>query len=343
MPWQTNKEQPVRRAGRRLVAVLACLALFAVASAPPAGAKPGRVALGAFIPHADENPSLIESFGNEVGWDPVIVTSFKTFDQAPIYYPQLNGIRARGAVPMITWEPQTSSEGRISLAKIARGRYDGYLGDAARTAAAWEKPLMIRFGQEMNGAWYPWSPAHGNPARSFVAAWRHIVRVFRREGADNVKWIWTPYVNANGRLGFTRFYPGDRYVDWVGLDGYNWGGRFPWMSFRELYAGSYRKLLRLSSRPVMIGEVGCGEAGGSKARWVRLMFHRDILRMSRIRAVVWFDDGDPRGKGDLSVDTSPSALTSFRRWTDRPLYAVNRSELLRTPRRFGRGARRASR
>jgi beta-mannanase len=198
---------------------------------------------------------------------------------------------------------------------------------------------MIRFGQEMNGSWYPWSAAAGNPASSFVSAWRHIVRVFRREGARNVKWIWAPYVNANGRLGFKRFYPGDRYVDWVGLDGYNWGGRFPWMSFRELYDSSYSTLLRISSRPVMISEVGCGEAGGHKARWIRLMLRRDVPRMSRIRAVVWFDSGDPKGKGDLGVDTSAAALASFRRWTDRPLYATSRRELLRTPRRFRRSGR----
>jgi beta-mannanase len=334
MQSQMNKRRRTPRGPQRLAATAAAMVALALATASCASAQRAPVALGAYIPHADENPSLIDSFGNQVGWNPVIVTSFKTFDQAPIYYPQLNGIEAHGAVPMVTWEPQTSDEGRIKLSKIARGDYDGYVGDAARTAAAWGKPLMIRFGQEMNGSWYPWSPAAGNPARSFVSAWRHVVGIFRREGARNVKWVWTPYVNANGRLGFTRFYPGDRYVDWVGLDGYNWGGRFPWMSFRELYAGSYDKLVHISERPVMIGEVGCGEVGGNKARWVRLMFRRDVPRMSRIRAVVWFDDGDPKGKGDLSVDTSAGALASFRRWTDRPIYAADKRELLRTPRLF---------
>lgn len=328
------------RGSRRIFGLLAVLAsLLACAwTVPPAGtaASGDRIALGAFIPNADENPSLIDAFEHEVGWRPVIVQSFKTFDQAPIYFPQLEGIRNNGAVPMITWEPQTSSEERISLAKIAGGYYDGYLKDAARAAASWRRPLMIRIGQEMNGSWYPWSPAYGNSARSFVRAWRHIVNVFRREGAHNVKWVWTPYVLTDGDLPFARFYPGDRYVDWAGLNGYNWGGRFAWKSFSELFARSYHKLMRLTSRPLIIGEVGCGEIGGNKAAWVRAMFRHDVPRMSHIRAVVWFDHTDP--KGDLRIDTSGTALHAFRRWTGAPIYAASRKFLSRTPDRLARSS-----
>src|SRR4249919_736823 len=190
---QANEGERGCGRGPEIVATL-LLTLLAWLLAPLAAASAAPVALGSYIPYADENPALIDSFADEVGWNPVIVTSFKTFDQAPVYYPQLDAIHDRGAVPMVTWEPQTSSEGRISLAKIARGDYDVYVGDAARAAAGWNHPLMIRFGQEMNGSWYPWSPASGNSARSFVHAWRHIVRVFRREGARKVEWVWAPYV-----------------------------------------------------------------------------------------------------------------------------------------------------
>jgi hypothetical protein len=139
-------------------------------------------------------------------------------------------------------------------------------------------------------------------------------------------------VETDENIPFGRFYPGDRYVDWAGVDGYNWGGRFPWKSFRDLYARSYRDLLRLTNRPLMIGEVGCGEVGGSKSSWLRLMFRRDLPRMSHFRAVVWFDDTDE--KGDLRIDTSSSALHSFRRWTSAPLYESSRRRLLSTPRQL---------
>lgn len=328
---QANEEERGRGHAREIVATL-LLTLLAWLLAPLGAASAHPMALGSYIPHADENPALIDSFAQEVGWDPVIVTSFKTFDQAPVYFPQLDAIRNHGAIPMITWEPQTSSEGRISLAKIARGDYDGYIGDAARAAAAWDKPLMIRIGQEMNGSWYPWSPAFGNSARSYVHAWRHIVRVFRREGAGRVDWVWTPYVKTENNLPFKRFYPGDRYVDWAGVDGYNWGGKFEWKSFHELFARSYRKLVRLTSRPLMIGEVGCGEGGGSKARWLRRMLRHDLPRMPHFRAVAWYDQVDE--KGDLRVDTSGAALRAFRRWTNQPLYTADRRYLLQTPARL---------
>jgi hypothetical protein len=311
------------------------LALLAFLQLPVgATANTAPVALGSYIPHADESPGLIDSFARQVGWDPLILTSFKTFDQAPIYYPQLNGAREHGAIPMITWEPQTSSEERIDLGKIVAGNYDGYIGDAARAAAVWGNPMMIRFGQEMNGSWYPWSPASGNSAHSYVRAFRHIVTLFRREGANNVQWVWTPYVETDNDLPFERFYPGDRYVDWAGLDGYNWGGRFAWKSFHELFSQSYRQLVRLTSRPMMIGEVGCGEVGGNKARWLRLMLRQEIPRMPHLRAVLWFDQIDE--KGDLRVDTSHAALASLRRWTSKPLFESNRKLLLRTPRRLPR-------
>jgi hypothetical protein len=335
----TGKGRSTPRWGRTIVAIL--LILFAwllVPSGAVAHHRPG-VALGAFIPHGDESPAAIDAFSRQVGWRPTVVASFKTFDQDPIYIPQLNSIREGGAIPMITWEPQTSTGEGIDLAHIARGSYDDYIASAARVAANWGKPLMVRFAEEMNGGWYPWSPAHGNSARSYVRAWRHVVRIFRREGADNVQWVWTPYVKGAGDMSFARFYPGDRYVDWAGVDGYNWGGRFPWKSFHALFASSYRQLTRLTSRPLMIGEVGCGEIGGNKPGWVRRMFRRVLPRMSRFRAVVWFDDTDP--KGNLRVDSSTAALDSFRRWTNRPYYRVSRRQLLRTPERLlldGRGS-----
>jgi Glycosyl hydrolase family 26 len=316
--------------------LLTIVALFTA----PAGAAGHKIALGAYIPHADESSGLIDSFGQEVGRRPSIVNSFKTFDQIPIYPPQLDGIAEAGAIPMITWEAQTSSEGRIDLAAIAHGSYDGYISSAAETAAEWGRPMMIRFSQEMNGFWYPWSPAAANSANSYVAAWRRIVRVFRREGADNVKWVWTPYVETEHTLSMRRFYPGDHFVDWAGLDGYNWGGSFEWKSFRTLFAASYRKLLTFTNRPLMVGEVGCGEFGGNKSRWLRLMLRRDLPRMTHIRAVLWYDQIDP--KGDLRVDTSGSALRSLRRWTAAPLYSADRRAVLRTPRRLPSSPRQGS-
>ena len=101
---------------------------------------------------------------------------------------------------------------------------------------------MLRFAHEMNLLSSDWGPGkEGNTASSYVDAWRHIVTIFRQEGADNVKWVWAPNVDYGGRP-FTQFFPGDEWVDYVALDGYNWGatGGESWETFSQIFASSYR-------------------------------------------------------------------------------------------------------
>ena len=297
----------------------------------PAGAKARAVSVGAYVSDADNNPELIDHFNAQVGRDAAIVLTYKSWEQAPIVVEQLDGIWNHGAVPMITWEPWTASEAGIPLGWIAAGRYDGYVRQAAQSAAAWDKPLMIRFGQEMNGDWFPWG---GSPA-AFKAAWRHLVKVFRQAGADKVRWVWNPYVNSRGgTLPFTKYYPGAEWVDWAGLDVVNWGGRFQWRSFNEIAGASYNQLTNLTSKPIIIGEAGTGELGGSKAHWLSRMLRTYIPRMKQVRAVAFWSKDDPRG--DLRVDSSAAALNAVRRALGAPLYASSRGALLRTPLWLGR-------
>ena len=190
---------------------------------------------------------MIDSFAQQVGWKPVILDSFKTFDQAPIYHPQLDAMRASGAVPMITWEPQTSSEGRITLAKIARRRYDGYSPsspDGGGLGQADDDPL--RPGDER--LLVPVVAGLRQLGPLLRQAWRHIVRVFRREGANNVKWVWTPYVETDNNLPFRRFYPGDATSTGPASTATTGAVKFAWKSFRELFARSYRRACSDSPR-----------------------------------------------------------------------------------------------
>ena len=90
-----------------------------------------------------------------------------------------------GAVPLVQMDPDN-----ISVAAIASGKYDGYLSDYAEAVRAYRHPVILSFGHEMNGNWYPWGYKHTSPA-VFVAAWRHVVKLFRALGARNVTWLWT--------------------------------------------------------------------------------------------------------------------------------------------------------
>jgi membrane-bound metal-dependent hydrolase YbcI (DUF457 family) len=307
-------------------AVILTLAIGASAFAAERAEATPEVGVGAYISGADQDPLLIDDFSAEVGRPVSFLVSYKAWSQTPFVHDQLDGIWEHGAIPTITWEPWEQS-----LDGIARGDYDGYVWDAAVAAAAWDKPLMIRFGQEMNGDWFAWG---GHP-NAFKAAWRHLVRVFRAAGAYKVRWVWNPYVNSrNGQLPFAPFFPGNRWVDWVGLDVINWGGLNPWRTFGQILGRSYRDLTKLSSKPVIIAEAGSGEQGGSKAQWLSSMLRRNIPDMPHVRAVAFWSAADPRG--DLRVDSSPASLAAVRRGLSKPLYGSSRWRLLRTPARLGR-------
>jgi beta-mannanase len=172
----------------------------------------------------------------------------------------------------------------------------------------------------MNGNWYPWaSGVNGNTSASFIAMWRHVHDIFAKEGASNVRWIWSPNVDFAGATPLESLYPGDAYVDWVGLDGYNWGmvnGWTPWHSFTDLFGASYARITRLTNKPVIIGEMSSVEsgapAGQSKATWISSALGVELPNnFPRVRAFVWFDQNNG-GQRDWRIDSSPDSLAAFR-------------------------------
>jgi len=309
---------------------LSSAAVLAIGLLPaPARAMPSKISLGAYIPGGARDPSLIDAYSSAVGQNPVIVSTYVQWPQRMFGRGELESIWNRGAVPLVTWEPWTSSEKGFSLRAIARGRYDGYIRHSARAAVAWGKPILLRFAHEMNGNWYPWGTRHGNTARLYKETWRHVVGIFRRVGADNVKWVWSPYVSNGGRFVFKKYFPGNRWIDWVGLDGFNWARHGVWQSFKDIFADSYHTVSRMTSRPIMIPETGSSQVGGDKAAWVSRVLDRELPRFARIRALVWFSE---RFNGiDARVDSSPSALNALRDAITAGRYRSNRSHLLATP------------
>lgn len=313
-----------------MAAAVALLTAIVAGAAPASeGAEPPRrIALGAYIPHALEHPGMIDRYGRSTGRRPVIVSSYKQWKQQPFVSTELDGVWGHGAVPMITWEPWTLSGRSFPLRAIAAGRYDGYLRRSALAAAAWDRPILVRFAHEMNGNWYPWGRGvRGSTARAYKHAWRHVVEIFRREGADNVLWVWSPNINNSGKYPFRQYYPGDAWVDWVGPDGFNWALGREWKSFSQVFARTYAGLSRLSSRPMLICETGSSQRRGrSKAAWMRRALKLEIPRFERIEAVVWFNEKfngiDPR------VNSSRRALSAFRSVASTPRYALPRSQLL---------------
>jgi Glycosyl hydrolase family 26 len=304
-----------------LVALAGCASAGVLAGS--AGAR--NVALGAYIPDVGEHPARIDRYARLMGRSPVIVSSYKQWDSAPFVRAELRAVWSRGAIPMITWEPMSYHGRHYPLRGIARGRYDRYVRKAAEAAASWGRPVFLRFAHEMNESWYPWGPGiDGNTAHRYKVAWRRVVRIFRRTGADNVRWVWTPYANRLGGSPFERFYPGDRWVDWVGFDGFNWGYGGRSYSFGQVFGRTYRVLARLSSRPMIVAETGAYDRG--KAHWISQALRRQLPRLGRIKALVWFNH--PVNGVDLRFNSSRHAIRAFRSAARAARYRTTRRHLL---------------
>lgn len=241
---------------------------------------------------------------------------------------EFDAVRGYGAIPLFSWGPTWKPQ---IDAKIAAGADDRYLTSWAEAAKAWGHPLFLRFAWEMNGSWFPWGVGRtgvspeGNTPATFVAMWRHVYDLFRRVGADNVTWVWCPNVDARETYEpLSKLYPGNAYVNWTCLDGYN--GDSPWRSFSDLYAGTYASVTSFApSKPMLVGEVASTEQGGSKATWIANMFTTLPSLFPDIRGLLWFESADPGpgGRTDWDVNSSKSALQAVKSGISSPIYRSN--------------------
>jgi beta-mannanase len=149
---------------------------------------------------------------------------------------------------------------------------------------------------EMNGNWYPWcGTVNKNTPPDFIKAWKHLQAVFYQAGTHRLEWVWCPYCQSyptHLKNKIETYFPGDDALDWVGLDGYNWGTTQKWSSwqgFDELFAPGYSMFNNLSKKPVMIAETACTEQGGDKAQWIKEAFQALKDQFPRIAMLIWFD------------------------------------------------------
>jgi beta-mannanase len=248
----------------------------------------------------------------------------------------------QGIVPHFTWEPWNTAlsvgdANQIHLQDIIDGRWDAYIRARGAEFAAFGGPLMLRWGHEFNGNWYPWGIVNNDsdPGR-YVRAYRHVHDLVVAAGATNVQWVWcfnngsTPDASYNDPA---RSYPGDGYVDWVAIDGYNWGlapswdpsGNY-WTSFDTMFASAYDKARAIApNRPVMISETASSEDGGNKAQWISDTSASLLSgRYPDLKNVVYFDqDKEERWSGTSSA----SVQAAFRTWVNQPSMRGTGTEL----------------
>jgi beta-mannanase len=290
---------------------------------PPAGQAPlvdlgvvtSALAANSARPWQPGDLQQVNAFEQDARRHADIVMWFADWKHVANFDPrQAAAVAARGSVPEISWEPWDSSrplgaaQPDYRLSGIIGGAHDSYIERWAREIAAYKRPVMLRFAQEMNGRWYPWAEsANGNHPGEFVRAWRHVHAIFDRAGASNVRWVWSP-VGGDIRA---EQYPGPRLVDVVGLSGFVarrrvFGGH--WRSFANMFGPSLNFLHALApDKPVSLAEIGAARGGGHKAAWIAGMF-REIERRPYVRSIVWFN---VRKEADWRIESSRGAERAF--------------------------------
>lgn len=216
---------------------------------------------------------------------------------------------AAGRIPLVNWEPAG-----IEFSSIADGTQDAIIKARAAAAKALKVPFFLDFAAEMNGD-EAWS---GNDAKLYIKAYRHVHDLFVAAGATNVVWAWCPnVVDVDGSNAATlSYYPGDDYVDWTGVDGYNWGGD-EWQSFKEVFQNIY-PILAAKKKPILIGEMASSEMGGDKAAWINAIIPTLKNDFPLIKGLIWFDVQKER---DWLISSSPASEAAFRNLAADPFFS----------------------
>jgi mannan endo-1,4-beta-mannosidase len=278
------------------------------------------------------------------GSTPAIAMYFQVWEGRPLF--DVEGARwlaSQDIVPMLSWEPWTPQYGETArltqpeyrLARIAGGHFDGFIERYAQKVNEYGGPLFLRPFHEMDGDWYPWAgTVNGNTPEDFVEAWRHVHDLFERAGATNVTWVWSVnHVSTAAQDDVHRYWPGDEYVDWIGISGFNWGSSrtedlppgipdpvqselvSSWTDFDTVYGPRYGELARYQ-KPIVLTEMSSVETGGDKAAWIHDAVTTLLEDFPEIRAFVWYDR--VLGPRDWRIDSTLASLVAFRSVVDRP-------------------------
>lgn len=327
---------------RILVALAFVLVLLSAVASRPPEARSATIYWGSYIKgdtygfdDAPFDSRSIDAFEADAGkgvsivhWgQPWVWSSNGGYQEFPAA--EAEKVRLRGAIPMITWTSTNQDAGNnvsqpfFRLSNITSGTHDAYIKQWADDAKAWGHPVFVRFDPEMNGDWYNWSEVvNGNGSGDFVAMWRHVVSIFRQEGADNVTWVWAPNRTwLEAPISLAELYPGGSYVDWAGMSAYNWGTNPAkrnnvWQGFGDVFKDTYRALLSVApGKPIMVAETASSEYGGSKAAWITDGLRTQLPQnYPQIKAFVWFNWNakEVNGRMDWVIESSNSAQEAFR-------------------------------
>ncbi|HEV2343568.1 MAG TPA: glycosyl hydrolase [Actinocrinis sp.] len=225
---------------------------------------------------------------------------------------------SRAELPLLSWEPwaggnadlaKATGQPQYSLGTIVDGAHDAYITKFAEAVRDNRWPIAIRFAHEMNGNWYSWSErVNHNSQGQFVEAWRHVHDIFARVGAANVIWVWSPNVIRHFEdISLAELYPGDAYVDWVGVTAYE----VTEQTTAQLLDPTMNEIRQFTRKPMLITETG-GQPNRYKASWTAEMLSW-LPKQPDVVGFVWFEyDGVTGGRTDWTFEGDPQTLQSFK-------------------------------
>jgi hypothetical protein len=283
-----------------LLAVTGCLTPLTSPRPLTPVPTPASPLVGVFEPDAPGSWSQITEFTNATGVKPRIVVYYSPWKD-PFSTSFAQAAWDHDAYVLVQIQPNG-----VTLASIAAGGSDAYLRAYAAAIVAFGHPVILSFGHEMNGFWYSWGYGHTSPA-TFVAAWRHVVRVFRRAGAANVTWLWVVNSIAGAASSLKQWWPGAAWVDWTGIDGYYFRATD---TFGSVFGSTIADIRTFSSAPLLIAETAVGTTADRESQ-IDALFAG--VRTERLAGVVWFDEAQHAGlyHQDWRLENDPSALAAF--------------------------------
>ena len=224
-----------------------------------------------------------------------------------------NVAKNNGSTLVVTWMANG-----YNAQELVNGKADNYIREYAKGVKGFGDEIWLRPLHEANGDWYDWGVGKsgaGNTDANVAEAFRHIVKIFKEEGVTNVKWVWTTNASNQGSgTTLTGNYPGDDYVDYISIDGYNWGkcqSWSSWQTFSQVFKKAYNALASID-KPLFIAEISSSELGGNKAEWITDMFEHFATDFSRVFAVMWFSQSKEANEGDWALNTSQAAVDAWK-------------------------------
>jgi hypothetical protein len=252
--------------------------------------------------------AAVDSLQTELGRPLKIVNTYRRFEQM-VGTPSDKEFLARGATLMVSW---ATGDNR----SILDGEHDDLIRKQARAVRKVKVPVLLRMRWEMDR---PNLRATMWSGQDYIAAWKYVRAIFRKEGATNVSWVWCPTAEGFIRGDAPAFYPGDDQVDWTCVDVYA-GEKFE--PIGDLMA-PFLTFAAQRPKPIVIGEFGVAKAWGSagRAAWIKDA-RRTFKANPQIKAIAYFES-NPEGNGptkQFQLSGDPPAFKAFEAMSTDPYF-----------------------